>query len=87
MPDMTEMITRGIRAGIPEIEKAMNEEASAMRPNLQEANGTAVAYNRLAEKLENLRIVLNDGTLVGKLAPRINNTLGGYARKEGRFGV
>lgn len=87
MPDMTEMITRGIRAGIPEIEKAMNEEAAAMRPNLQEANGTAVAYNRLAEKLENLRIVLNDGTLVGKLAPRINNTLGGYARKEGRFGV
>lgn len=87
MPDMTKMITSGIRAGIPEIEKAMKEEAAAMRPNLQEANGTAIAYNRLAEKLGNLQVVLNDGTLVGKLTPRINRTLGGYARKEGRFGV
>lgn len=87
MPDMTKMITSGIRSGIPEIEKAMKEEAAAMRPNLQEANGTAIAYNRLAEKLGNLQVVLNDGTLVGKLTPRINSTLGGYARKEGRFGV
>lgn len=87
MPDMTKMITSGIRSGIPEIEKAMKEEAAAMRPNLQEANGTAIAYNRLAEKLGNLQVVLNDGTLVGKLTPRINRTLGGYARKEGRFGV
>lgn len=87
MPDMTKMITSGIRSGIPEIEKAMKEEAEAMRPNLQEANGTAIAYNRLAEKLGNLQVVLNDGTLVGKLTPRINRTLGGYARKEGRFGV
>lgn len=87
MPDMTKMITSGIRSGIPEIEKAMKEEAEAMRPNLQEANGTAIAYNRLAEKLGNLQVVLNDGTLVGKLTPRINSTLGGYARKEGRFGV
>ena len=84
---MTKMITSGIRSGIPEIEKAMKEEAAAMRPNLQEANGTAIAYNRLAEKLGNLQVVLNDGTLVGKLTPRINSTLGGYARKEGRFGV
>ena len=83
MPDMTKMITSGIRSGIPEIEKAMKEEAAAMRPNLQEANGTAIAYNRLAEKLGNLQVVLNDGTLVGKLTPRINRTLGGYARKEG----
>ena len=87
MPDMTKMITSGIRAGIPEIEKAMKEEAAAMRPDLQEANGTAIAYNRLAGKLGNLQVVLNDGTLVGKLTPRINRTLGGYARKEGRFGV
>ena len=87
MPDMTKMITSGIRSGIPEIEKAMKEEAAAMRPNLQEANGTAIVYNRLAEKLGNLQVVLNDGTLVGKLTPRINSTLGGYARKEGRFGV
>ena len=87
MPDMTKMITSGIQSGIPEIEKAMKEEAAAMRPNLQEANGTAIAYNRLAEKLGNLQVVLNDGTLVGKLTPRINSTLGGYARKEGRFGV
>lgn len=51
------------------------------------ANGTAMAYDRMADQLGNLQVVLNDGTLVGKLAPKLNNTLGGYARKEGRFGV
>lgn len=52
-----------------------------------QANGTALAYDRMAAQLGGLQVVLEDGTLVGKLAPRINNTLGGYARREGRFGV
>lgn len=87
MPDMTEQIAAGIKAGIPDIKAATAEMAASMLPNLREANGTALAYDRMAAQLGGLQVVLEDGTLVGKLAPRINNTLGGYARREGRFGT
>lgn len=87
MPDMTGQIAAGIKAGIPDIKAATSEMAASMQPNLREANGTALAYDRMAAQLGGLQVVLEDGTLVGKLAPRINNTLGGYARREGRFGV
>ena len=49
------------------------------------ANGTAAAYNRLAASLGNMQIVLNDGTLVGKLTPRIDAALGGYTKLKGRY--
>ena len=49
------------------------------------ANGTAAAYNRLAASLGNMQIVLNDGTLVGKLTPRIDAALGGYTKIKGRY--
>lgn len=49
------------------------------------ANGTAAAYNRLADSLGNMQIVLNDGTLVGKLTPRIDAALGGYTKLKGRY--
>lgn len=52
-----------------------------------QANGTALAYDRMAAQLSGLQVVLDDGTLVGKLSPKINNALGGYARREGRFGT
>lgn len=52
-----------------------------------QANGTALAYDRMATQLSGLQVVLDDGTLVGKLSPKINNALGGYARREGRFGT
>lgn len=52
-----------------------------------QANGTALAYDRMAAQLSRLQVVLDDGTLVGKLSPKINNALGGYARREGRFGT
>ena len=87
MPDMTGQIAAGIKAGIPDIKAATAEMAASMLPNLREANGTALAYDRMAAQLGGLQVVLEDGTLVGKLAPRINNTLGGYARREGRFGT
>lgn len=49
------------------------------------ANGTAMAYDRMAERLANMDIVLNDGTLVGKLSPKIDQTLGGYTKLKGRY--
>ena len=85
MPDMTSQIAEGIREGIPNIKAAMNEMAENMLP--KQANGTALAYDRMAAQLSGLQVVLDDGTLVGKLSPKINNALGGYARREGRFGT
>lgn len=52
-----------------------------------QANGTAIAYDRMAAQFSGLQVVLDDGTLVGKISPKINNALGGYARREGRFGT
>lgn len=51
------------------------------------ANGTATAYDRMAASMGNLRVVLNDGTLVGKIAPRMDQTLGGYTKVKARYGV
>ena len=34
-----------------------------------------------------LQIVLSDGTLVGKLGPKIDRTLGGYTKMQGRYKV
>ena len=49
------------------------------------ANGTAAAYDRLAAQMGNLQVVLEDGTLVGKLSPRIDMAIGGYAKTKGRY--
>lgn len=85
MPDMTDLMVKGIRAGIPKVESAINDMAEVMVP--QTSNGTAAAYDRMAAQMSDMQVVLEDGTLVGKLAPRINSTLGGYKRMQGRFGV
>ena len=87
MPDMTKLLASGIRKGIPTVTSAVEELSTAMVPNTVpiEANGTATAYNRLAASLENMQIVLNDGTLVGKLTPRIDAALGGYTKLKGRY--
>lgn len=49
------------------------------------ANGTAAAYNRLADSIENMQVVMSDGTLVGKISPRIDTALGGYAKVKRRY--
>lgn len=49
------------------------------------ANGTAAAYQKMTEQLGNLRVVLQDGTVVGKLSPAINREIGGYARMDERY--
>ena len=87
MPDMTKLLASGIREGIPTVTRAVEELSTAMVPNTVpiEANGTAAAYNRLATSLGNMQIVLNDGTLVGKLTPRIDAALGGYTKLKGRY--
>lgn len=75
---------------LPTIEDVSGKIAQAFPAKIEvpiEANGTALAYDRMTAQLMDLQVVLEDGTLVGKLAPRLNNTLGGYARREGRFGV
>lgn len=83
MPDMTKMLTSGIRAGIPDIKAAMNDMTKEMVPTY--SNGTAAAYDRLATQMGNLQIVLDDGTLVGKLSPKIDTAIGGYTKLKGRY--
>ncbi len=49
------------------------------------ANGTAAAYQKMTEQLGNLKVVLQDGTVVGKLSPAINREIGGYAKMDERY--
>lgn len=99
---MEEMIGRNIMLGWAEglseysttaVKAARSASADIMGafpPKIEvpvQANGTALAYDRMAAQLSGLQVVLDDGTLVGKLSPKINNALGGYARREGRFGT
>ena len=77
-------------AAVKAAKNAAGEIAGAFPENMEipiHANGTVLAYDRMAAQMSGLQVVLNDGTLVGKLAPRLNNTLGGFAKKEGRFGT
>lgn len=85
MPDMTKMLVSGIRSGIPEVSRAMTDMSNAMVPTY--ANGTAAAYDRMSGRLDRLQVVLNDGTLVGKIAPKIDAAMGGYAAGKERFNV
>lgn len=78
----------GIRGGIHNTVGAMQ---SASRQVLGAAGGSLPAYATAsapgASGLSGLQIVLNDGTLVGKLSPAINRTLGGYTKMQGRYKV
>lgn len=78
----------GIRGGIHNTVGAMQ---SASRQVLGAAGGSLPAYATAsapgAGGLSGLQIVLNDGTLVGKLSPAINRTLGGYTKMQGRYKV
>lgn len=85
MPDMIKSLTSGIRAGIPDVSAAMKELSSAMVPTM--SNGTAAAYDRLSGQLAGMQIVLDDGTLVGKMAPKLDAVMGGYAQRRGRYNV
>lgn len=85
MPDMTDSIVSGIYAGIPKVAAAMQSLTESMVP--ENTNGAAIAYEHMAAQLTNLQVVLEDGTLVGKLSPKINAILGGYKKNEGRFGL
>lgn len=83
MPDMTKLMVSGIRAGIPDVEKAIHDLSSVMVP--QYANGTTAAYEQITSRLGNMQVVLEDGTLVGKVSPRVNASLGGIKTTEGRY--
>lgn len=78
----------GIRGGIHNTVGAMQ---SASRQVLGAAGGSLPAYATASAPgtagLSGLQIVLNDGTLVGKLSPAINRTLGGYTKMQGRYKV
>lgn len=78
----------GIRGGIHNIVGAMQ---SASRQVYGAIGGQLPAYATAsapgASGLSGLQIVLNDGTLVGKLSPAINRTLGGYTKMQGRYKV
>lgn len=78
----------GIRGGIHGTVGAMQ---SASRQVYGAIGGQLPAYATAsapgAGDLSGLQIVLNDGTLVGKLSPAINRTLGGYTKMQGRYKV
>lgn len=78
----------GIRDGIHGTVGAMQ---SASRQVYGAIGGQLPAYATAsapgAGGLSGLQIVLNDGTLVGKLSPAINRTLGGYTKMQGRYKV
>ena len=78
----------GIRGGIHNTVGAMQ---SASRQVYGAIGGQLPAYATAsapgASGLSGLQIVLNDGTLVGKLSPAINRTLGGYTKMQGRYKV
>lgn len=78
----------GIRGGIHGTVGAMQ---SASRQVYGAIGGQLPAYATAsapgAGGLSGLQIVLNDGTLVGKLSPAINRTLGGYTKMQGRYKV
>ena len=78
----------GIRGGIHNTVGAMQ---SASRQVYGAIGGQLPAYATasapVAGGLSGLQIVLNDGTLVGKLSPAINRTLGGYTKMQGRYKV
>ena len=78
----------GIRGGIHRTVGAMQ---SASRQVYGAIGGQLPAYATAsapgAGGLSGLQIVLNDGTLVGKLSPAINRTLGGYTKMQGRYKV
>lgn len=88
------MIT-GLADGLTEYGRMAMEAATQVTGNVMgsfaganvpvSANGTAAAYNRLAASIENMQIVMSDGTLVGKISPRIDTTLGGYAKVKRRY--
>ena len=85
MPDMGRMLSKGILDQIPQIARAMDRLSSVMVPEY--SNGTAAAYDRMAESLNNLQIVLDDGTLVGKTAPKMDRAMGRYAGWKERYNV
>lgn len=83
MPDMTKLMVSGIKAGIPDVEKAINDLSAVMVPTY--SNGSAAAYEQMVSRLGNMQVVLEDGTLVGKVSPRVNTSLGGIKATEGRY--
>ena len=80
----SEGISSGVRGTVNAVKSASGKIYGAIGGQLP-AYATASAPG--ASGLSGLQIVLNDGTLVGKLSPAINRTLGGYTKMQGRYKV
>lgn len=80
----SEGISSGVRGTVNAVKSASGKIFGAAGGSLP-AYATASAPG--AAGLSGLQIVLNDGTLVGKLSPAINRTLGGYTKMQGRYKV
>ena len=77
---------KNVRFATDAAEKASLKIGNAFENGIPSfGSGTAFAYNRLSEQLGGLQIVLDDGTLVGKLSPAIDRTIGGYQMQKGRY--
>ena len=78
----------GIRGGIHNTVGAMESASKQVYGAIGgQLPAYAMAGNPGAGGYNGLQIVLNDGTLVGKLSPAINRTLGGYTKMQGRYKV
>lgn len=51
----------------------------------QAANANANIMKNLVTGIKNMQVVLNDGTLVGKLSPAIDGMISGYSSSKGRY--
>ena len=80
----SEGISSGVQGTVNAVKSASGKIYGAIGGQLP-AYATASAPG--AGGLSGLQIVLNDGTLVGKLSPAINRTLGGYTKMQGRYKV
>lgn len=79
----SEGISEGVRGTVNTVKSASNRVLGAVGS----LPAYATASNPGAGGYGGLQIVLNDGTLVGKLSPAINRTLGGYTKMQGRYKV
>ena len=87
----------GLAVGLDEYKGlAANAASSAMQNVInafsgysvpQNANGMIAAYDRLSAQLSGMQVVLNDGTLVGKITPAIDNRMGFRSKIKGRYGT
>ncbi len=85
MPDFMEGLAKGIKDNKWKVEKQVNVLASDMSSSAgnTDLSGLISAIGKQTQSLSGMQVVLNDGTLVGKLMPQIERGLNAnYQQRE-----